>query len=214
MPFILNQHHSIANQMLAELRDKNLQQDRLRFRRNMERLGSILAYEISRAFSFHPENITTPLGTSVVHVPDTQPVLITVLRAGLPFFQGFLQLFDHADCGFIGAFREEGKDDVSIALNYATSPSLAGRQVIVIDPMLATGKSFVKAVTALLKYGRPAHIHIASLVAAPEGVSFIDKNIEVPSTIWTCALDERLDEHSYIVPGLGDAGDLCYGEKL
>jgi uracil phosphoribosyltransferase len=214
MIFILNQNHSIANHMLRELRDKNIQQDRQRFRRNVEKLGSILAYEISRKLTYHPELLETPLGKSVVQVLDRQPALITVLRAGLPFFQGFLDFFDRADCGFIGAFREEGEEDISISLNYAASPSLEGRNVIMIDPMLATGKSFVKSVKTLLTYGRPAHIHIAALVSAPEGVSYIDKNIELPYTIWTCALDDRLDERSYIVPGLGDAGDLCYGEKV
>jgi uracil phosphoribosyltransferase len=214
MTFVLNQNPSIANHMLRELRDKDIQRDSMRFRNNIEKLGSIMAYEISKVFQYHPETISTPLGSSVISVLNQQPVLITVLRAGLPYFQGFQKFFDQAECGFIGAFRNEGNDEITISLNYLATPSLQNREVILIDPMLATGKSFVKSFNALVKYGKPAHVHIASLVAVPDGIQFIKQNLNVPHTVWTWALDEGLNEQSYIVPGLGDAGDLCYGTKL
>jgi uracil phosphoribosyltransferase len=214
MTFILNQHHSIANHMLRELRDRAMQRDPMRFRHNVERLGSILAYEISKSLSYHEEVVETPLGQTSVFVINQQPLLITVLRAGLPFFHGFQYVFDQADSGFIGAWREEGSGDIRINLNYVATPSVEGREVIIIDPMLATGKSFLKSLMALEKHGKPSFIHVAALVAAPEGIRHIEDNIKHPFKIWTCALDEGLNEHAYIVPGLGDAGDLCYGEKL
>jgi len=214
MLFILNQDNSVANHMLKELRDKTLQQDRMRFRSNVEKLGSILAYEISKRLMYKQEEVQTPLGKSVVQVLNEQPVLIPVLRAGLPFFQGFQHFFDQADSGFIGAYRKEGKGEITINLDYLAAPNLEGRQLILIDPMLATGKSFVKSMNALRAHGTPAHVHVAALVAAPEGINFLKENLSLPYSIYTCALDERLNEHAYIVPGLGDAGDLCYGEKL
>lgn len=214
MIHILNRTHSIGNQMLRELRDKRVQQDRLRFRKNVERLGTIMAYEISKTLAYHAEPVETPLGVSSIHILNQHPVLITVLRAGFPYFEGFLQVFDQAECGFIGAFRNEGDTEISISLNYVATPSLEGREVILIDPMLATGKSFIKSMDALLKYGGPAHVHVAALVAAPEGVAYLEQKLTLPHTLWTWALDEKLNENFYIVPGLGDAGDLCYGEKI
>lgn len=214
MTFILNQTNSIANSMLKELRDKNLQQDRTRFRSNVEKLGSILAYEISKKLMYKQEEVQTPLGKSVVQVLSDQPVLIPVLRAGLPFFQGFQHFFNQADSGFIGAYRKENGEDITINLEYLAAPDLSGKQLIMIDPMLATGKSFVKSIDALMKHGKPAHVHIASLVAAPEGIAYLKEKLILPYSVYTCALDEKLNAQSYIVPGLGDAGDLCYGEKL
>ncbi len=214
MTFILNQANSIANNMLKELRDKNLQQDRSRFRQRVEQLGSILAYEISKHLPYKTENVDTPLGTSIIHVLSEQPVLITVLRAGIPFFQGFQYFFSEADCGFVGAQRKESAEAITIDLDYLASPELEGKQLIVIDPMLATGKSFVKAIDALLRYGKPAHVHIAALVAAPEGIAYLKEKLKLPYSVYTCALDEKLNAQSYIVPGLGDAGDLSYGVKL
>lgn len=214
MTFILNQVNSIANSMIKELRDKHIQQDRWRFRQNVEKLGSILAYEISKQLSYKPEQVETPLGTSTVQVLSEQPVLVTVLRAGLPFFLGFQHFFDKADCGFIGAYRKENGEGIAINLEYLAAPDLTGKQLIMIDPMLATGNSFIKSIQALLSHGKPAHIHIAALVAAPEGIAFLKENLNLPYSVYTCALDEKLNAQSYIVPGLGDAGDLCYGEKL
>jgi uracil phosphoribosyltransferase len=212
--FILNQQHSIANQFLLELRDSNIQRDRMRFRKNMERLGEILAYELSKALPFHTHETITPLGKASIAVLKEQPILITILRAGLPFFQGFINFFDQANCGFIGAFRQEGTGAVTIKLEYVATTSITDKTVILIDPMLATGRSLFDSVQAILKNGRPHHLHIVSLVAAPEGIEYLKKNLQIPFTLWTCAVDEKLNHQYYIVPGLGDAGDLSYGMKI
>jgi uracil phosphoribosyltransferase len=215
MLFNLSEQNSIANQFVAELRDKTIQQDRLRFRKNVERLGQIMAYEISKKLLYTRKAVETPLGVSNVDLLNTKPLLITVMRAGLPYFQGFLDFFDHSDCGFIGAYRkEDGSDDVVINLEYVAAPSVDNREVILIDPMLATGHSFVRSVQALLKHGTPSHVHIASLVSVKEGISFISENVTLSHSIWTCAVDERLNDLFYIVPGLGDAGDLSFGQKI
>ena len=214
MVFNLSEQNSIANQFLLELRDKKIQPDRMRFRKNMERLGEIMAYEISKKLSFREEITETPLGHSTISVLQQQPVLITILRAGLTYFQGFINFFDRADCGFIGAYRKEGGDEVTINLEYLVTPSLVGKEVILIDPMLATGRSFIRSVDALLKHGRPAHLHLASLVSVPEGIKYLEENMKIPYTLWTCAVDEKLNQQFYIVPGLGDAGDLSFGEKI
>jgi uracil phosphoribosyltransferase len=212
--FILNHQHSIANQFLLELRDSGIQQDRMRFRKNMERLGEILAYEVSKALPFLPKETITPLGKLSIAVLKEQPLLITILRAGLPFFQGFINFFDQANCGFIGAFRQEEKAAVTIKLEYVATTTVSGKTVILIDPMLATGRSLVDSVNAILKNGQPQHLHIVSLVAAPEGIDYLEKNLKTPFTLWTCAVDEKLNHQYYIVPGLGDAGDLSYGMKI
>lgn len=214
MIFNLSDHNTVANQFIAELRDKDIQVDRAKFRKNMKKLGQIMAYEISKRLDFKNVQITTPLGVSSLQVPAKQPVLLTVLRAGLPYFEGFLDYFDQSDCGFIGAYRQEGTGEVVVQLDYVAAPDVNEREMILIDPMMATGKSVVNAVQSLLKHGQPAHIHIAALVAAPEGIDFIRKNIKVPHTIYACALDENLNQQFYIVPGLGDAGDLSFGLKL
>jgi uracil phosphoribosyltransferase len=211
---VLNRQDSVANQYLLELRDKTIQQNRARFRKNVERLGELMAYEISKKFEYASSQVTTPLGVSTVHVPKNNPVLITVLRAGLPYFIGFQNIFGEADCGFIGAYRKESEANLTIALDYLATPSLEDRTVILVDPMLATGQSVIKAVNALLKHGKPKHVHVAALVAAPEGVALLNQNLAISHEVWTWALDEKLNEQHYIVPGLGDAGDLSFGEKL
>ncbi len=210
----LGEQNSLANQFIRELRDLHVQQDRSRFRRNMEMLGAIMAYEISKKMPYAATRVKTPLGETTVNVLQNQPVLITVLRAGMPYFQGFLDFFNQSDCGFIGAYREEGSADVAINLEYLASPSLEGREVILIDPMLATGHSFIKSLEALVKRGTPSHLYIAALVAAPEGIQFLTEKIRMPHSLWTFAIDEKLNEQFYIVPGLGDAGDLSFGEKI
>lgn len=214
--FILNKQVSIANQYLAELRDTQLQQDRLRFRLNLERLGSLLAYEISKTFSYTNQQIQTPLSTCEVALPAQQPVLVPILRAGLPFYQGFIRVFDRADTGFIGAFRapHTSAEDLRVELTYQTIPVLEDRTLIVIDPMLASGKSMVQTLQVLCEQHSPRHIHIAAVIAAPEGIAYLKERLKMPYSLWVAAVDERLDEHAYIVPGLGDAGDLSYGEKL
>jgi uracil phosphoribosyltransferase len=215
MLFNLSEQNSIANHFVAELRDLTIQKDRLRFRKNVERLGQIMAYEISKKLVYRKRAVETPLGTSITSLMETGPILITVMRAGLPYFQGFIDFFDKCDCGFIGAYRrEDGNDDVVINLEYLATPSIDNRDVILIDPMLATGHSFVRSAQALYKHGMPSHLYIASLVSAPEGISYIAGNVKTEHSIWTCAVDERLNEQFYIVPGLGDAGDLCFGQKM
>lgn len=211
---VLNTQHSIANQFLLELRDKVIQQDREKFRNNMKRLGELMAYEISKTLSYRAVSVETPLGSSSVQVLKENPVLITVMRAGLVYFQGFQHYFSQADCGFIGAYRKEGGSELTINLDYLATPTLENRTVLLIDPMLATGMSFIKSIDSLATHGKPSFIHIASLVAAPEGVKYIQDKLKIPYRIWTWALDEKLNAQSYIVPGLGDAGDLSYGEKL
>ncbi|MCH7402807.1 uracil phosphoribosyltransferase [Belliella kenyensis] len=214
--FILNHQNTIANTFLAEIRDTEIQTDRLRFRKNLERLGEILAYELSKSLHFETKEITTPLEKTGINIIKTQPVLICVLRAANPFYQGFLNIFDHSDSGFIGAFRTEENNDkeVSIELSYQAAPDITGKDIIIIDPMLATGKSFVKTVKALLCNGTPKTIHVASVIAAPEGVAYINEQLDGNLKLWTCALDTKLNEKSYIVPGLGDAGDLAFGSKM
>lgn len=214
MVFNLSEQNSIANQFLAELRDKQIQQDSMRFRKNLERLGEIMAYEVSKVLPYTTKAIETPLGMARLNVLKSEPVLLTILRAGLPYFQGFLNFFDQATCGFIGAYRQEGEHELAIRLNYLTSPSLEGKEVILIDPMLATGKSITDSVKHLLKRGVPRHLHIVALVAAPEGIKHLAEELALPYSLWTCSIDEKLDDQYYIVPGLGDAGDLCFGEKI
>lgn len=214
MIFNLSAQNSIANQFLYELRDKDIQTDRSRFRGNMRRLGQLMAYEISKKLSFNDKVIDTPLGRSMVQVPAKQPVLLTIMRAGFPYFDGFLDYFNRAECGFVGAYREEGSSEIVIKLDYIATPEIDGEDVIIIDPMLATGKSFIRAAQSITKRGKPAHVYIAAIVAAPEGIEYVRKNLNLPFSIYTCAVDESLNPKCYIVPGLGDAGDLSYGVKL
>jgi uracil phosphoribosyltransferase len=213
MLFNLGEKNSLANQFLLELRDKQIQVDRFRFRRNLERLGEIMAYEISKKLNYSIQKVETPLGFSELAVPDP-PILISIMRAGLPYFNGFQNFFDGCDSGFIGAYRKEGEREIKINLDYVASPGLEGSTLILIDPMLATGRSLVRSINELAKWGRPTHIHFAALVAAPEGIEFLKKEIKTAFSIWTYAVDEKLNDQFYIVPGLGDAGDLSFGEKI
>lgn len=212
--FILSQQASIANQFLAELRNKQIQKDRMRFRKNLERLGEILAYEVSKSLSYQEEEIETPLERMKMQLPSNQVVLVAVLRAALPFYQGFLNFFDQAESGFIGAFREESGEKLTVNLGYHASPNLDNKVLILVDPMLATGQSCVESLQTLLKHGTPKAIHLVSAFAAPEGVEYLKQAITVPYSLWLGTLDEKLNSLSYIVPGLGDAGDLAFGEKI
>ena len=214
MIFNLSAQNTIGNQFISELRDRDIQLDRAKFRKNMKRLGQLMAYEISKRLNFKDEIIQTPLGQTSIQLFSKYPVLLTVMRAGLPYFDGFLDFFDQSDCGFMGAYRQEGSDEIVIHLDYVATPNVNDREVIVVDPMLATGKSFVRSIQALLKHGTPSHIYVASLVASPEGIHFLKENLNVPFSIYTCAVDENLNHQFYIVPGLGDAGDLSFGIKL
>jgi uracil phosphoribosyltransferase len=200
---------------MLEMRDASIQKDRLRFRKNLERLGEILAYELSKSLSFQSQVIDTPLAKTQMIVPSEHPIIISVLRAALPFYQGFLNFFDHADSGFIGAFREEASQgEPKINLGYFASPPLTDRIVILTDPMLATGRSIIESINKLSNHGSPKHIHIATGFASPEGIAFVQKNLKIPHSFWIGSLDERLNDKFYIVPGLGDAGDLAFGPKI
>lgn len=211
--FVLSGQQSIANHFLSELRDAAVQQDRMRFRRNMERLGEIMAYEISKTLPYQTKTVKTPLGEVSIPMLEENPVLITILRAGLPFHQGFLNVFDQSDSGFIGAYRNEETHRVTISIDYVSLPSVHGRQVVLIDPMLATGRSVLDAQKLLFAKGTPSHVFIVSVVAAPEGLQLLKDNLGLSYSLWTCAVDEKLNSSFYIVPGLGDAGDLSFGSK-
>ena len=212
----LGDSNSILNRFVSELRDVNIQKDSLRFRRNIERIGEIMAYEISKDFSYSLKEIESPLGTAMMNTPDDKVVLSTILRAGLPYHHGFLNCIDHAENAFVSAYRKyKDRLNFEIHIEYIASPSIEGKTLIITDPMLATGSSMELAYEALLTKGMPSHVHIASIIASQKAVDYIIerfKGIEV--TFWIAAIDPILDEHSYIVPGLGDAGDLAYGEKL
>ncbi|NBC82345.1 MAG: uracil phosphoribosyltransferase [Bacteroidetes bacterium] len=212
---ILGDHNSIINNFLLQMRDVNLQQDRMRFRRNLERIGEIFAYEISKALTYKNYEVTTPLGVARVPVYEENIVLATLLRSGLPFQQGILNYFDQAESAFISAYRrfEEG-DEFKISFGNITSPDINNKTLILSDPMLASGSSMYMAYKALLDKGKPQHTHIVSIIASEEGVNYLKKHLSTKnSTIWTVAIDNELTVKSYIVPGLGDAGDLAYGHK-
>jgi uracil phosphoribosyltransferase len=213
MLFVIGEQPSIANQFLLELRDQHIQQDRQRFRNNLQKLGEIMAYEVSKKLPATEREVLTPLGKTSLKVLERQPVLITVMRAGLPYFTGFHNFFEKAECGFVGAYRQENKETLTIQLDYLATPSIEGKEVILIDPMLATGRSVIDSLKELIKRGKPRHVHLASVVAAPEGILHLEQNCSVPYSIWTFAIDEKLNHQFYIVPGLGDAGDLSFGTK-
>ncbi|PIP55385.1 MAG: uracil phosphoribosyltransferase [Bacteroidetes bacterium CG23_combo_of_CG06-09_8_20_14_all_32_9] len=212
---VLNEKNTILNQFISEIRDETVQRDSMRFRRNMERIGEIMAYEISKQLQYEEREVTTPLGIANVSVPCEKPVLATILRAGLPFHQGILNYFDTADSSFISAFRKYSKDNsFHIELEYISCPDLDNRTLILCDPMLATGASMVLALNSLLKKGKPRHTHIATIIACKDGINYIQKNLSIINvTLWAAAVDEELTVKSYIIPGLGDAGDLAYGNK-
>ena len=211
---ILTDTPSLANHFIAELRDTSIQGDSMRFRRNLERLGELLAYEISKTLPYEKSTISTPLSRTETLLLTEQPVLATILRAGLPLYQGMLNFFDRAYSTFVGAYRvEEENTELQINMEYLASTNLHDKILILADPMLATGRSLVKAYTGMLRHGKPKQVHIAAAIAAPEGVAYVQK--EIPEAIiWLGALDECLNDRSYIVPGLGDAGDLAFGPKI
>lgn len=212
----LGENNSILSQFIAEIRDEDIQRDRLRFRRNLERIGEIFAYEISKTLKYIKSDIQTPLGIACMNLPDQSPVLATVMRAGLPFQQGFLNYFDNAGNAFISAYRKYNQDgSFDIKFEHLSSPELDGRILILTDPMLASGSSLVLAYNALLSKGIPAHTHIVSIIASREGIAYLKKHLpQRKISLWAGAVDDELTVKGYIVPGLGDAGDLAYGSKF
>lgn len=215
MPVVnLSTSNSLVNQFLSEIRDAGIQQDSMRFRKNMERCGEILAYEISKVLPYREKPVGTPLGIANVPVLETQPVLGAILRAGIMLHQGMLNFFDKAGNAFIAAYRKHNPDGTfEIELEYLSCPNLENRILIIADPMLATGQSMVKTLEQIFATGQPMHTHLACVIAAQPGIDRVLQHI--PNvTIWACAVDTQLDARSYIVPGLGDAGDLSYGTKM
>ena len=208
--------NSLVGQFMSEIRNKDLQQERLRFRTNIHRLGQIMAYEISKRLSYNTVDVNTPLGVKQCNVLGDHVVLATLLRAGLPFHEGFLSYFDGAENAFVSAYRKyfPKTDDFVVHIEYIASPRLDDKTLVIVDPMLATGSSMELAYQALATKGHPAHIHVASVVATPQAIEVVRQRLpENQTTLWTCDIDEELNAHSYIVPGLGDCGDLLYGEK-
>jgi uracil phosphoribosyltransferase len=212
---LLTEHDSIACALVAQLRDKVLQQDAHRYRANTEKLGRIAAYEISKTLAYKAIKVETQLGIAQARTLAEVPVLVVVLRAGLPFYNGFLDMFPESENAFIGAYRQKPNEDHSfeIAMDYVAAPSLEGKTLLLIDPMLATGKSLVRSYEVLQAHGKPARVLVASLIASSEGIDYVTAQMP-EADIYTFAIDAELNGHKYIVPGLGDAGDLSFGEKL
>ena len=212
---ILGNQNSILNQFIAELRDINVQNDFMRFRRNLERCGEIFAYELSKELNFQSNQVQTPLGVAEINLPNETIVLATILRAGLPLHQGMLNYFDKAENGFISAYRKYSNDGTfRIQFEHISCPNIEGKTLVLIDPMLATGASMLLAYKAICEKGTPKHTHIVSVIASKEGVEYMKRNLSAKNTtLWLGAVDDELTVKSYIVPGIGDAGDLAYGAK-
>ncbi len=211
----LSKHHSLLNHWVAELRDVHVQNDRMRFRRNIERIGEVAAYELSKTLRFKSVDVTTPLGIASTSLLEEQPVLGTILRAGLPLHQGMLNYFDKADNAFISAYRKHHPDgSFEISLEYLSCPDLNNRILILCDPMLATGASLVETIQAIQKTYTPSQIHIVVTIASQKGIEHVEKELGAEIPIWCAAIDPILNDKSYIVPGLGDAGDLAFGTKM
>lgn len=214
----LSDCNSIINQFLAEIRNKDFQQNRLLFRNNITRIGEMMAYEISKTLPYTSKDVQTPLGVAKVNLHDKDIVLATILRAGLPFLQGFLNIYDNADAAYVSAsrkFTNKDKTEIAVDVKYLVSPNLDDKTLIIADPMLATGESMELGYKAFITNGTPKRIHLASVIATPQGLDYIAKIFPGDNTtLWCAAIDPKLNEHKYIVPGLGDAGDLCFGDKL
>ena len=213
----LSEQNSVINLYLAELRDKKYQQNRLIFRKNIQRIGQLMAFELSKTLEYKTKTITTPLANIDIPLPKDDIVVATVLRAGLPFHEGFLDVFDHAASAFVSAYRmytNREHTEVGIHTEYMASPSVKGRTLIIADPMLATGGSMAASYEALVKTGKPRAVHVACVIATPEGLEVLRQTLPNDATVWCAAIDPGMNKNKYIVPGFGDCGDLCYGEKL
>ncbi len=213
--FNLEEKNSILNKFIAEVRDVKMQSDKMRFRRNIERIGEILGYELSKTLIYKENAITSPLGVSKISLLDEELVICSILRAGLPLHNGLLNYFDNAENSFISAYRHHSsKTEFEIKVEYLASPSLEGKTLILADPMLATGLSFIHVFNALKAMGTPKNIHLVSVIGSKQGIETLQKELPDHVKLWIATVDNDLDEHGYIVPGLGDAGDLCFGTKL
>ncbi len=213
--FNLQEKNSVLNKFIAEVRDVKMQSDKMRFRRNIERIGEILGYELSKTLKYKETVITSPLGVSKVSVPDEELVICSILRAGLPLHNGLLNYFDNAENSFISAYRHHSSEtEFEIKVEYLASPSLEGKTLILADPMLATGLSFINVFNSLKPMGTPKNIHLVSVIGSKQGIANLQKELPDHVKLWIATVDNDLDEHGYIVPGLGDAGDLCFGTKL
>lgn len=212
----LLEQNTIANKFVAQLRDVNIQKDSMRFRRNIERIGEILGYELSKTLKYEPEEIESPLGIATINQPSDELVICSILRAGIPLHMGLLNYFDQAQNSFISAYRHHPNQDekFEIKVEYLASPSIDGKILVLADPMLATGQSFVNVYKAIKKVGTPKEIHIVSVIAAQEGIDYLASEFPANTRMWVGTIDQKLDKYDYIVPGLGDAGDLCFGEKM
>lgn len=213
----LSEQNSILNQFLKEIRSVDIQRDSMRFRRNIERIGEVMAMEVSKTLTFAPEQVQTPLDIATVNTIQDRIVLGTILRAGLPLYEGFLHYFDQAENAFVSAYRyytDEKHTEVAIHTEYMAAPNMDGKTLILCDPMLATGGSMEAAYQSLLKNGTPARVELACTIATEKAIRTLEKCMPENTTLWCAAIDPILNEHKYIVPGLGDAGDLCFGDKL
>jgi uracil phosphoribosyltransferase len=212
----LSEANSVLNHFLGQIRNVYVQNDSMRFRRNIERIGEIMAYELSKNLNYKAVEIQTPLGIKKTTEIEDELVLCSILRAGLSLHLGFLNYFDNAENGFVSAYRyhKNNADDFEIKVEYQAVPNIEGKNLLLIDPMLATGQSMVAVFNKLLEKGNPATIHIAVVIAVPEGITFLEKHLPDNCHLWVATLDEKLNEKNYIIPGLGDAGDLAYGNKL
>jgi uracil phosphoribosyltransferase len=212
----ISENNSILNHFLAQIRDVTIQKDSMRFRKNIERIGEIMAYELSKTLDYKNIDVQTPLGIKHTSTVAEPVVLCSILRAGLALHQGFMNFFDEAENGFVSAYRHhyDNDDKFDILVEYQAAPSLEGKNLIIVDPMLATGKSIVAVLQKLHLEHQPKEIHVAVVIAAPEGIAYLEKNLPSTCHLWVAALDEKLNDKNYIIPGLGDAGDLAYGSKL
>ncbi|MDT0558076.1 uracil phosphoribosyltransferase [Ichthyenterobacterium sp. W332] len=212
----ISTNNSIINTFISELRDISIQKDRLRFRRNIERIGEVLGYELSKSLNYKTSNVSTPLGECSVNLLDDDIVLCSILRAGVPLHNGLLNYFDAADNAFISAYRhhQENPESFDIVVEYLACPNLEGKTLILADPMLATGQSMLATYKALLPFGKPKSLHLVSVIGAQKGVDFISDAFDADTQLWIGTIDKELNSKGYIVPGLGDAGDLAFGEKL
>ncbi|MBK9421100.1 MAG: uracil phosphoribosyltransferase [Flavobacteriales bacterium] len=211
----ISKQNTVANRFLAEMRDLGIQKDAMRFRRNLERMGEVLAYEMSKTLDYTEEEVVSPLGEARMMLHADNPVLATILRAGIPLHQGMLNYFDRADNAFVSAYRKhrKGEDGFDVEVEYLSGPSIEDRVLVLNDPMLASGRSMVLVYKAMLRLGKPKAVHVVSVIASTEGVEYAKKHLPASTRYWLGAIDEEMTAEAYIVPGLGDAGDLAYGPK-